>query len=243
MGNLLRSFIVNNASDRKVLDNIVKRHFPNLQPSIITKKFVNRLYDVSKGRVDPPEGTTLMLNEIKCSDNVVMNTLIDYKSMETILLVTKTDVAVKITMEQENVPRNLSKVFLIQPSLEYYPSPNYRIYPVNVGPSRLIQADPQVYIKQLQSELKDKDVQLKRLQVEQNNIVEQYQDVQGNIERVRSIIQNHIANKREIEEKIKELENIEYPTSNEIEILVSFLITKIAYINNHFLHRKRNVNH
>lgn len=221
IGPLLKSFIVNNANDRKVMDNIVKRQFPNFQPSIITKKFVNRLYDVSQGSVNPPEGTALMINEIRCSDNIVMNTLIDYKNIETILLVTRRDIAERITMEQENVPRNLSKAFLIQPSLEYNPSPNYRIYTVTVHPCRLIQADPQAYIKQLQSELRDKEIHIKRLQGEQKGIVDRYQEVHGNIEKVREVIRKHLASKREVEEKINELENIEYPTSNEIEILVS----------------------
>lgn len=225
IGALLYSFIVNNANDRKVMDNIVKRQFPNFQPSIITKKFVNRVYDVSRGSVRAPEGTALMMDEIKCSDNVVMNTLIDYKNIETILLVSKREVAERITMEQENVPRNLSKAFLLNPSLEYNPSPNYRIYTVTVRPSRLIQADPQAYILQLQSELRDKEVQIKRLQGEQKGIVDQYQGVRENIDRVRAVIQKHLSNKREIEEKINELENIEYPTSNEIEMLVgSFLL-------------------
>ncbi|KAL5276354.1 SMC6 family protein [Megaselia abdita] len=219
IGNLLRSFIVNNANDRKVMDDIVKRQFPNFQSSIITKKFNKRLYDVSKGSVNPPDGTVLMMNEIKCSDNIVMNTLIDYKNIETILLVTKRTVAERITMEQENVPRNLSKAFLINPSLEYNPSPNYRIYTTTVNPARFIQTDPQAYINQLQSELRNKEAQIQKLQSEQQGIVDQYQEVRDNINRVRSIIQKHQTNKREIVEKITELENIEYPSSNEIEIL------------------------
>lgn len=221
LGPLLKSFIVNNASDRKVMDNIVQRQFPNFQPSIITKKFVNRLYDVSKGAVNPPEGTTLMMNEIKCSDNVVMNTLIDYRNIETILLVTRREVAERITMDQENVPRHLSKAFLIQPSLEYNPSPNYRIYTVTVNPSRLIQTDPQKYIKQLQIELKEKEAQVQRMVREQKEVLNQYPEVRQNIDRVRGILQQHNINKRELLGKINELENIEYPTSNEIEMLVS----------------------
>uniref|UniRef100_T1GI72 Structural maintenance of chromosomes protein 6 n=1 Tax=Megaselia scalaris TaxID=36166 RepID=T1GI72_MEGSC len=214
LGPLLKSFIVNNASDRKVMDNIVQRQFPNFQPSIITKKFVNRLYDVSKGAVNPPEGTTLMMNEIKCSDNVVMNTLIDYRNIETILLVTRREVAERITMDQENVPRHLSKAFLIQ--LHWSTIPAQIIEFIQL---LLIQTDPQKYIKQLQIELKEKEAQVQRMVREQKEVLNQYPEVRQNIDRVRGILQQHNINKRELLGKINELENIEYPTSNEIEML------------------------
>lgn len=65
---------------------------------------------------------------IKCNDPVVMNCLIDNSKIETILLVEDQDLAVHLTAEEENVPKNLLKIILTHPCTEYFPAPMYRTY-------------------------------------------------------------------------------------------------------------------
>lgn len=141
----LNAFIVNNTRDRQILNGILAK-YTNSPPMVITfGDFRNEVYqDVSKGCVHPPPDTVLLMNEIKCSDPVVMNCLIDRIHIETVLLTNRKDIAENITSIQQNVPRNLSKVIAITDGnirLEYYPMPNYRMYSTKIKQANFIQVN------------------------------------------------------------------------------------------------------
>ena len=147
----LKAFIVNNTSDRQMLDGILTK-YTNSPPRVITfSDFRNEIYeDVGKGCVHPPPDTVLLMNEIKCSDAVVMNCLIDQIHIETVLLTNRKDIAENITSIQQNVPRNLSKVIAITDgniSLEYYPMPKYRMYSTKIKQANSIQVNIQERIR------------------------------------------------------------------------------------------------
>lgn len=142
IGGLLRAFIVNNTADRMLLNSIIRQCLPNMQVTIVTAKFANKVWqqmfktflhislpiyihicffiysfnqqvhDVRSGRVRPPPGTYLLYDVIKCRDPVVMNCLIDQLSIETILLTDTKHVAENFTMQQEQVPHNLRKIIV-----------------------------------------------------------------------------------------------------------------------------------
>lgn len=81
-----------------------------------------------RNQVHEIPNTNLAMNLIKCSDVVVMNCLIDNCKLETILLVEDQELAINLTAEEENVPKNLTRIILTQPSTEYFPAPMYRTY-------------------------------------------------------------------------------------------------------------------
>lgn len=142
-GGLLNGFIVNNKKDRETLGAILDKYTRN-RPIIITTAFRNQVHNVSGGCVHPPQGTILAMNEIKCNDPVVMNCLIDRVQIETILITDSKDVAESITSNRANVPRNLSKVLVLNNNsniFEYFPMPNYRMYTTKMRQANFIQVN------------------------------------------------------------------------------------------------------
>lgn len=81
------------------------------------------------------------MDQIRCCDTVVLNCLIDRVSIESILLTESKEVAEKYTSTIKSVPKNLRKIILIKPGLEYCPEPSYRIYSLKIQPARFIQVD------------------------------------------------------------------------------------------------------
>lgn len=129
IGSFMHAFYVNDAKDRKILSQLISREFPQQSKfSIITSKFSNKPYDVKKGQVKPVHNTYLAMNMMRVDDPVVLNCLIDNCKIETILLVEDVQLAMKLTSYEENVPRNLLRIVLLNPNSDFYPAPNYRTY-------------------------------------------------------------------------------------------------------------------
>jgi structural maintenance of chromosomes protein 6 len=141
IGNHIRTFRVNNDADRVTLDNLIRKEFPQLQSTIITGKFADKVYDVSRGKVQAVQNTSLLMNLIKVSDPVVMNCLIDQIRIETILLAEDQALATHLTADEENIPQNLNKVILLKPLSEIFPAPAYRSYALPARQARFIQVN------------------------------------------------------------------------------------------------------
>lgn len=138
--NVLQNFLVADSKDRRVLQELIRKEYPqHLRHAVISCKFQHKVYDVSRGQVQPVANSCLAMDLILCDDPVVMNCLIDQCKVERILLVEDEMLAVKLTAEEENVPQNLLRVILKNPLSEFYPAPNYRSY-----------SNPQRYAKYLQ---------------------------------------------------------------------------------------------
>lgn len=103
--------------------------------------YLNKIYDVQNNQVQETPNTNLAMKLIRCSDAVVMNCLIDHCKLETILLVEDQELAIHLTAEEENVPRNLTRILLTQPSTDYYPAPMYRTYSSEQRPVRYLQVN------------------------------------------------------------------------------------------------------
>lgn len=85
---------------------------------------------MTKGCVSPTKGTDSMLQVLCDTNPMVLNVLIDRFAIETILLTDSKETAERITSIAENIPQNLSKVFMVLNGilLEFYPQPRYRVY-------------------------------------------------------------------------------------------------------------------
>lgn len=142
-GALLNSFIVNNKRDRDTLGAILDK-FVKKRPNIITTAFHNQVYDVSRGCVHPQPETIVALNEIQCKDPVVMNCLIDQVQIETILITSNKKIAENLTSVEQNVPRNLKRIFVLNANnavFEYFPMPRYRVYSSKIRQANYIQVN------------------------------------------------------------------------------------------------------
>lgn len=222
LGGLISSFVVSCNKDYKVLESVLKK-YPNFNPTIITTKFMNKVYDVSKGKVRPPNGTVLLMDQIRCSDHVVLNCLIDRGSIETILLTESKDVAEKFTSQIENVPQNLRKIILIKPGLEYCPEPSYRMYSLKIRPARFIQVDIRERINQMKMDMASNQQEIDRCESMLQEISPKLQEISRSIKETRSLAEKHEQTMRQIAERIRELESYEYPDSNEMDLLTNEL--------------------
>lgn len=142
LGRFILAFFVATPQDWKTLDELLLREYPNLRNcTILTGHFAKELYDVQQRCVQEMDGTHLLMNLIKVTDPVVMNRLIDSVAIDTILVTEHQMIALQLTSEKENVPKNLTKVLVRDPCLEFYPKPRYRNYTKMSIQSRYLQVD------------------------------------------------------------------------------------------------------
>lgn len=223
LGSILHTFYVNSDKDRIELGKLMKNEFPELsqKTSIITGQFCDKVYDVSRGMCRAPQNAQLLMNLIKVSDPIVMNCLIDQRAIETILLVDDTDLAMSLTSEETNVPRNLQKVILLKPFSEFYPAPNYRTYALTEKPARFLQGS----MKEVKKQLENEKSQVESKLVDINSYIAQFQE---QIRSANTILKEKQGNAQKLQQKydvinrqIEEIQNIEYPPENENEYLVS----------------------
>lgn len=217
---VLLSFLVCCDKDRITLTQVFKEFPECSRASIITCAFQQTVYDVRNGmvRVNPNVGRVLM-DVIKVSDPVVMNCLIDQRRIESIVLVDRTETAIELTQEFQDVPQNLSRVVLLKPMSEYYPAPNYRTYTIREKPSRYIQTSNKEIIVGIKAQKATFEEKLQQI----TGIIKQYQssarDNEQLVQTKKKLI-NELQNKnRQYQSELDELKAVEYPPENEIEYL------------------------
>lgn len=222
LGQLVYAFMVNSDKDRILLSQVLKAELPHLvnHTQIITGKFTNKLYDVRNGavQIQRDQGHVLM-DLITVKDPVVMNCLIDQRRIESVVLVEDTEIAIELTSNEQNVPRNLQRVILLRPFSEYYPSPNYRSYTMNDKPARYIQVDMKEVISALERE---KEMLSRKLEMINNKIKELQNNVREqnkHVDEKRTLMQQLSHKQMKMKSDIEELKNIEYPRENECEML------------------------
>lgn len=85
-------------------------------------------------------GCASMFEMLDVSDPVVMNFIIDKKSVENILLMPSNEVAMEIMLEQRNVPKNCKHGVTVEGDF-YYPDPNFRTYGAASKHARFLQVN------------------------------------------------------------------------------------------------------
>ncbi|XP_061389383.1 structural maintenance of chromosomes protein 6 [Musca vetustissima] len=219
---LLGAFLVNNTKDRQILEKIFAK-YEIRRPIVITTTFSDKVYDVSAGCVNPPKGTRLLLQEIKCSDATVMNCLIDRLRIESILLTNSKEIAEAITSDNDHVPKNLLRVIVLKEGnilLEYYPKPNYRMYSTKIKPANFIQVNIEERIRDLEGEKRALEEKLKIFEKDLSHMSNEIPQDAKHIHEKRELLAKQENARRDIMERIDELDRIEYADySNEILLL------------------------
>ncbi|XP_017845127.1 structural maintenance of chromosomes protein 6 [Drosophila busckii] len=221
LGFCLRSYIVNSDKDRLILRDLLQKSYPNGRiPTIVKSPFTSQVYNVSKNKVRTrTPNTTVIMDEIRCDDPVVMNYLIDVLRIETVLVTDSKDTAESLTSHTENVPPNLTRVLVPNLGLEYSPSPNYAMYSLRIGPARLIQVDVDDRLRQLQAEQLDIKERIERLQPKCGEAQERLTYYNREIQTKNRIINDHNTANANAVQKIMDIENFEYQELPVLELL------------------------
>lgn len=221
LGGMLQSFVCSNMEDRKTLERLMIKS--NIKGSIITTKFTNTAYDIRRGMCRSVQKTELLHSAIRVSNTVIMNVLVDHLHIETILLADDGKIVENLTSHIENVPRNLQKIYLLSPLLEYYPAPNYRFYTCNDRPARYIQVNTAELKTTLQMNLAKLSAGQTSIEIEIKKL-EKLLQTQENVRKDKHAIMRDMESKiTGLRAQINEIKLFEYPTESSSEILVSFL--------------------
>ncbi|XP_039491462.1 structural maintenance of chromosomes protein 6 [Drosophila santomea] len=221
----LRSYIVSSDRERQSLRALLQNKFQGGNiPTIITSPFTDRVYDVSRNKVQPTTpNTTVLIDEISCDDPVVMNYLIDMLRIETVLVTESKETAEFLTSDTENVPPNLTRVLVPNLGLEYIPSPNYAVYSTRITPARYIHINVDDRIRQLhmeQSELQEKEASLEIDYMQHRKALENTQQM---ISKKSTMIGQHQSRNQKAMQQIMELQNFDYQELPEYDRLKSHL--------------------
>ncbi|ELW71999.1 Structural maintenance of chromosomes protein 6 [Tupaia chinensis] len=212
---LLQAFCCHNHADERVLQALMKRFYPpgTSRPQIIVSEFRNEMYDVRHRAAYHPEFPTV-LTALDIDNAVVANSLIDMRSIETVLLIKNNSVA-RAVMQSQKPPKNCREAFTADGDQvfpgRYYSSENTR--------PKFLSRDVDSEISDLENEVENKKAQIINLQ-------QHLSALEKDIKRNEELLKRCQLNCKELKMKmrksiseIQELENIEEHQSVDIATL------------------------
>lgn len=126
LGFLLTAFVCDNYDDEKVMHQLIANHvrLVRQRPRVIVSDFSTPLYDSRRFRPDTTQYSTVyeMLN---IKDNVVANTLMDQRKIESVLLLPDRQAGREVI--EQNSTQNCSEAFL-KIGDRYMGYPSFRMY-------------------------------------------------------------------------------------------------------------------
>ncbi|BFY99906.1 hypothetical protein BsWGS_02945 [Bradybaena similaris] len=155
---LVISFVCHDHHDEKLLEEIFKS-FRGGRPTIITSAFSDQIHNVSKYRARSSKFPCI-LDVIKSDDPVVINTLIDQRSIENVLLIEDSNEARTVMMRQP--PENARECFTVVGD-QAFSVPTFRYYSSDRTAVRYLMADVQDQILKLQQEEKEIEAEIRSL--------------------------------------------------------------------------------
>ncbi|GFN77299.1 structural maintenance of chromosomes protein 6, partial [Plakobranchus ocellatus] len=205
--NLVSSFVCHDHHDEKILEDIFNKHCPRgRRPTIITSAF---------GKVKCAE-FKCVLDVIKCKDPVVINTLIDQRGIENVLLIEDPNVARNVMMRKP--PQNARECFTAGGD-QAFCQPTFRYYSSDKTTVRFLMADVQAQIELLKTE------EIK-IQGELDSLMQQKISKQAEIvtnEKLEKGCQTQINRAKEeirgFEFEIRELQSVEDPEPIDVHTL------------------------
>lgn len=179
----LRTFLVDNFTDNKMLKSIMDRIIPGnaRKPTVITSKFFNKVHDISQR-----ETKDSLFRMLTFTSPVVANCLIDNNCIETIMLVENKEEAMHLMENASRVPRNCNFSLTLD-CTQVYPNPSYRVYSLQ-SPSEpvLLQSDVTVAINNLRYEKKGLEQKIFKLNKEFENMEKSKLENQKILDKTRS---------------------------------------------------------
>ncbi|KAM5292461.1 structural maintenance of chromosomes protein 6 [Ctenodactylus gundi] len=212
---LLQAYCCHNHADERVLQALMKRFCSpgTSRPQIIVSEFQNHIYDVRHRATHHPEFPTV-LTALEIDNAVVANSLIDMRSIETVLLIKNNSVA-RAVMQSQKPPKNCKEAFTADGDQvfagRYYSSENTR--------PKFLSRDVDSEISDLENEVENKKAQVVNLQ-RHLSVLEK--DIKYNEELLKRCQLHYKELKMEIRKsisEIRELENIEEHPSVDLATL------------------------
>mmetsp|Transcript_10985 Transcript_10985/g.20939 ORF Transcript_10985/g.20939 Transcript_10985/m.20939 type:complete len:1058 (+) Transcript_10985:150-3323(+) len=108
IGRFLNSFIVSSFRDKETLANLAKRAGVSVPTMYVVPRFDEPRYNIPQNR-QPREGLVTMLRILGCSNNLVMNLLVDQGNVERVVLCSDDEEAFMLGCR--NVPHNVKEVY------------------------------------------------------------------------------------------------------------------------------------
>uniref|UniRef100_A0A8I3NQ06 Structural maintenance of chromosomes protein 6 n=3 Tax=Canis lupus familiaris TaxID=9615 RepID=A0A8I3NQ06_CANLF len=212
---LLQAYCCHNHADERVLQALMERFYSRgtSRPQIIVSEFRNEMYDVRHRAAYHPEFPTV-LTALEIDNAVVANSLIDMRSIETVLLIKNNSVA-RAVMQSQKPPKNCREAFTADGDQvfagRYYSSENTR--------PKFLSKDVDSEISDLENEVENKKAQILNLQ-------QHLSALEKDIKRNEEFLRRRQIHYRELKVKItesiseiRELENIEEHQSVDIATL------------------------
>uniref|UniRef100_A0A2S2P714 Structural maintenance of chromosomes protein 6 n=1 Tax=Schizaphis graminum TaxID=13262 RepID=A0A2S2P714_SCHGA len=198
----LRTFLVDNFTDNKVLQSIMDRTITGnaRKPSVITSKFFDKVHNITA-----KETQNNLFRMLNFTSPVVANCLIDNNRIETIMLVDNTAEAMPLMENISKVPRNCHFSLTLD-GTQIYPSPAYRVYSLqSASEPILLQSDVSVAINNLKREKKELEIKINNLNKEFENFEQSKIEKQQYFDKTQSETRLLKAKFDEYSKKINEL--------------------------------------
>lgn len=212
---LLQAYCCHNHADERVLQSLMKKFYPpgTSRPQIIVSEFRNEVYDVRLRAAYHPEFPTV-LTALEIDNAVVANSLIDMRSIETVLLIKNNSVA-RAVMQSQKPPKNCREAFTADGDQvfagRYYSSESTR---------------PKFLSRDVDSEISDLETEIENKKGHIMNLQHRLSALEKDIKRNEELLKRCQLHYKEIKMKIRkniseirELENIEEHQSVDIATL------------------------
>lgn len=217
----LGSFIVNTPRDHQIFLELFNKECSNRRlPGVIQRKFRNQPYDTSRFGVQVPRNTTTPLQQMRCKNAVVLNTIIDMHRVEQVLICDGMEMGRKLTENIENVPRNLKRVLVMEPNCEVYPQPNFRIYSSAARQCKFIQVSAEEKRMQLKEQFEEHSRKLEEAKGAFNYAESMALQLKQQRTKLQSDVQALTREKREVESQITEIQDQYLGPRTEVDTLV-----------------------
>ncbi|XP_022180172.1 structural maintenance of chromosomes protein 6-like [Myzus persicae] len=176
----LRSFLVDNFTDRIVLQSIIDTVITEntRKPSIVIIKFFGQVHNTTAHET---QNNLFRMLDFTCP--VVANYLIDNNNIETITLVEDIEECMTIMENAYLVPKNCNFSLTLD-GTQVHPSPMYRVYSLQSATEPIfLQSDVSVAINNLKFEKKRLEINLNALNTELKNIEKSKEESQQNFDK------------------------------------------------------------
>ncbi|XP_059209079.1 structural maintenance of chromosomes protein 6 [Centropristis striata] len=197
----VKAFCCDNYKDEAVLQELMCRYYPKgNRPQIIVSPFSEKLYNIHGRKAHHPEYPSV-LDIISAKSPVIINSLIDMRGIESILIIKEKDKARRV-MQQGRPPKNCREAFTAEGDQVY---PN-RYYTSDFSMAKYLGADLETEISMLESDLENLQAQLSRFQLHVTSVNEDIERMESQLNNTIATLKKTQASVNQVKATISELE-------------------------------------
>ncbi|XP_056019651.1 structural maintenance of chromosomes protein 6-like isoform X2 [Ostrea edulis] len=219
LASLLLSFCCHDHHDEKILESIFDRVCNDRQrPSIIVSGFKNAVYDVSRFRAQS-DLFPAVFDMVECNDPVVINTLIDQRGIENILLIEdKVEARTVMDPDVQAQPRNCQEAFTVEGD-QIYSKPSLRYYSNNNTHAKFLTSNTEQDIHRLQGELTQLQQEIQKKEQVKVNLRDNLRQNQNEEKKCETQLMKIGQRLNKLNNEIYELKSIEDPAPIDVTTL------------------------